>query len=65
MMSLAVRTLLMTLGLVTAALFFADEFAVSMLILGTLTLTIVSLLFDVIGTGRSAGAERLEPGGTR
>ena len=58
MMSLAVRTLLITLGLVTAALFFADEFAVSMLILGTLTLTIVSLLSDVIGSGRSAWAER-------
>ena len=65
MMSLAVRALLMTLGLVTAALFFAEEFAVSMLILGTLTLTIVSLLLDIIGTGRSAGPERPGPGRRR
>ena len=64
-MSLAVRTLLMTLGLVTVALFFADEFAVSMLILGTLTLAIVSLLSDVIGRGRSARAERPDLGRRR
>ena len=58
-MSLAVRTLLITLEPRNQRrLFFADELEASMLRLGTLTLTIVSLLSDVIGRGRSAWAER-------